>query len=115
MPKQRSRSRGTAATHKVDERQRILLDQLKDLASRIGAEVREERLVREVGYTVRSGLCVLNGQEVVLLDTHAEVSERIDALLDYLAGRDLDQVYIEPELRELISTRAHKEARRAEG
>jgi len=114
MPKKRTRSR-PAAARKVDERQRILLDQLKELASGIGADVREERLVREVGYSVRSGPCLLNGQEVVLLDTNAELSDRIEAMLDYLAERDLDRLYIEPELRELIATRALREPHGAEG
>lgn len=114
MPKKRSRPR-PAAAHKVDERQRILLDQLKELASGIGADVREERLVREVGYTVHSGLCVLNGQEVVLLDTNAELGERVDALLDYLAGRDLDHLYIEPQVRDMIANRAPRERPSAEG
>jgi len=114
MPKKRTRSRPTA-TRKVDERQRILLDQLKEVASGIGADVREERLVREVGYSVRSGPCRLNGQEIVLLDTNAELSDRIDAMLDYLAGRDLDQLYIEPELRDLIATRVLREPQGAEG
>lgn len=100
---------------KADERQRILLDQLIDLAAGIGADVREERLVREVGYSVRSGPCVLNGKEIVLLDTNAELGDRVDALLDFLAARDIDHLYVEPELRELIAARALGETRGAEG
>jgi hypothetical protein len=115
MPKKRTRSSRAAATRKVDERQRILLDQLKELASGIGADVREERLVREVGYSVRSGPCLLNGQKIVLLDTNAELTDRIEAMLDYLAGCDLDQLYMEPELRELIATRVLREPHGAEG
>ena len=114
MSKKRSGTR-TPATRKTDERQRILLDQLIDLASGIGADVREERLVREVGYSVRSGPCLLNGKEVVLLDTNAELGDRVDALLDYLAEIDTDHLYMEPELRELIATRALRETRGAEG
>ena len=44
-----------------------------------GVTVREERLVREVGYHVRSGACRLHGQDVLLLDSVASVSERIEA------------------------------------
>ena len=80
MPKKRTRSSRPGATRNVDERQRILLDQLKELAASIGADVREERLVREVGYSVRSGPCRLNGQEIVLLDTNAELSDRIETI-----------------------------------
>jgi hypothetical protein len=102
------------SNHEADERQRILLDQLKELAGHIGTEVREEKLVREVGYTVHSGQCRVDGKDVVLLDTNTALAERIDALLDFLAGRDLDAIYIEPELRELITGRTPKESRGAE-
>ena len=88
---------------------------LKEIAAAAGIEVREERLVREVGYMVRSGPCRVHGREVVLLDSGADLGELIEAMLDYLAGRDLDAVYIEPQIREMISRRTPKESRSAEG
>ena len=63
---------------------------MKELAEKSGVSVREERLVREVGYHVRSGACRLHGQDVLLLDTGSSAAERIEALLDFLASRDLD-------------------------
>jgi hypothetical protein len=109
------RARGNSTGKKADEKKRLLLDQLKEIAAAIGIEIREERLVREVGYAVHSGPCRLHGRDVVLLDSGAEVAELIDAMLDYLAGRDLDAVYIEPQVRDMISRRAPKESRSAEG
>jgi len=109
------RARHAANEKHVDEKQRLLLDQLEEVASSIGIDVREERLMREVGYTVHSGPCRVNGREVVLLDSNAQLAELIDAMLDFLAGRDLDGVYIEPQLREMIAGRAVKESRSAEG
>jgi hypothetical protein len=109
------RARPSASEKNVDDKQRLLLDQLEEVASSIGIEVREERLMREVGYTVHSGPCRVNGRDVVLLDSNAELSELIEAMLDFLAGRDLDGVYIEPQLRELINGRAPKEPPSAEG
>src|SRR5215470_17303503 len=104
-----------AASDKIDEKKRLLLDQLIEVAAAIGLEVREEKLMREVGYSVHSGPCRLHGREVVLLDSNAELAELVDAMLDLLAGRDLDSVYIEPQLREMITGRAPKESRGAEG
>jgi hypothetical protein len=85
-----------------DERALLLLQRLKDLVERVGVTVREERLVREVGYHVRSGACRLHGQDVLLLDSGASLSDRVEALLDFLSRRDLDGVYVEPELRRLV-------------
>jgi hypothetical protein len=84
------------------EHERELLDKLKDVGARIGIEVREEKLIREVGYTVRGGRCRLEGRDMILLDRNATVSERIEVLADSLARFDLADVYIEPELRRLI-------------
>lgn len=99
MPK-RKRSR---ATSKADDDKLVLLSQLKELAERVGVEVREEKLVREVGYSVRSGLCKLNGKMVVLLDTNTSVNDRIEVMREFLSAQNTDEIYIEPELRRLIS------------
>lgn len=86
------------------DRDRELLDQLKEIGAKVGLEVREEKLVREVGYTVRSGRCRVNGREVILLDRNAGISERTDTLLESLAVCDLTEIYVEPEIRRLIRT-----------
>lgn len=83
-----------------------LLERLKEVATASGLEVREERLLREVGYSVRSGICRLSEQEVLLLDKNATPAERIEAICGLLSERDLDSVFIEPELRRTIGGRA---------
>lgn len=97
------RSRKTART--VEEPS-PLLERLKEIAAASGLEVREERLLREVGYNVKSGVCRVDDQEVLLLDRNVPPAERIEALLGLLADRDLDAVFIEPELRRTIGGRA---------
>ena len=92
-------------TRKADEateQQTILLDQLKDVAERVGVPVREERLLREVGYSVKSGFCRLNAKSFYLLDSTANTAGRIESLMEFLATRDLERIYIEPELRRMI-------------
>ena len=83
-----------------------LLERLKEIAVASGLEVREERLLREVGYSVRSGICRVVDQEVLLLDKNATPAERIEALCSLLSERDLRSVFIEPELRRTIGGRA---------
>jgi hypothetical protein len=67
--------------------------------------VREELLLREVGYRVRSGLCRVRGEDVVFLDRHLTPGERLEVLLGALDGRDLEVHYLSPELRRLLERR----------
>jgi hypothetical protein len=109
LPRKSGKSKSGNSKKKADEgteRDRALLEQLKEVGGRIGIEVREERLVREVGYSVRSGRCRVNGQEVILLDRNAAISERTEALLESLATCDLSEIYLEPEIRQLLRSDA---------
>jgi len=46
----------------VGRRDEALCDELKEVAGRLGVRVREETLLREVGYRVRSGSCLVRGE-----------------------------------------------------
>jgi hypothetical protein len=83
-------------------REETLLQGLKGVATQLGIQVREERLLREVGYRVRGGSCWVRGQEVVFLDRERPVSERIDVLVEELAGKNLDGVPLSTPLRRLL-------------
>jgi hypothetical protein len=104
--RKRARKTGSRKSHEAAERQVQLLQQLKEIALAVGLDVREEKLQRDVGYSVHSGSCRVGGREIVLLDSNTAVPERIDVLLDVLAEVDVESVYIEPELRERIHGRA---------
>ena len=75
------------------------------MAVRLGVQVREEQLLREVGYRVRSGLCRVHGEEVIFVDRTLPPEERVQVLLDGLAGRDVETLYLSPVLRRLLETR----------
>jgi hypothetical protein len=49
-------------------------------ARQMNIEVRTEKLLREVGYRIRSGRCRLNGRELILIDRDAPISDQIDFL-----------------------------------
>jgi predicted phosphoribosyltransferase len=98
------RKRKSKAAHD-DPAAQLLLQRLKELAERTGVAVREERLVREVGYHVHSGACRLEGQDVLLLDSGAPLGDRIEAALQFLSERDLDGVYLDPDLRRMLRGR----------
>ena len=86
------------ASYKID----AVLEELKALATRVGLEVREERLLREVGYQVRSGSCRVRGQNILFLDRDLPPAGRLEVLLEELSRRDLGEVYVSPELRRIL-------------
>lgn len=92
------------AAHSAE--QLALLDELKTAATRLGFEVREEKLLREVGYRVRSGSCRVGESQLILLDRDLPVHAQIDILVDELAGRPLDDVYLSPAARRLLERAA---------
>lgn len=82
----------------------IILQQLEDLAERLGVKVLYEDLDREE-LVVKSGSCVLRGQLLVVIDHQLAPSGRIRVLADCLARFDLSTVYLVPAVRELIEAR----------
>jgi hypothetical protein len=89
-------ARGAAA-------QQALFEELKALATRLGFEVRQERLLREVGYRVRSGSCRVRDTRVILLDRVLPASAQIDILVEELAGQPMmEDVYLSPAARRLL-------------
>ena len=61
------------------------LNELIGEARQMNIEVRTEKLLREVGYRARSGRCRVNGQELILIDRDAPISDQIDFLSTELA------------------------------
>jgi len=66
-------------------RQEARLQALISAAKAKNIEVRAEKLLREVGYRVHSGRCLVNGRELILLDRDAAVSDQIEVLSAALA------------------------------
>lgn len=79
------------------------LGELKEVATRLGIQVREEKLLREVGYRVRGGGCRVRDQDVVFLDRDRPVTERVDILLDELSQREVDTQALSPSIRHLFA------------
>jgi len=86
------------ASYKIE----AILEELKGLAARVGLEVREEKLLREIGYQVRSGCCTVREQNLLFLDRELPAASRMEVLLEELARRDLGGVYVSPELRRIL-------------
>jgi hypothetical protein len=86
-----------------DEKLEALVGELKDVAEAVGIRVRRERLKREVGYSVRSGLCRVNGEEVLLLESDLSPDVQVDLIVGVLAGRDLTGASLTEDMRRLLA------------
>ncbi len=84
------------------------LEELKRLAERVNLEVREEELLREVGYRARSGRCRIKERDVVFIDRKLPLGERLEALANELANYDLEGIYLSPTLRRRLDRRKGK-------
>lgn len=81
-----------------------LLQQLEELAERLGVKVLYESLDQQE-FVVKSGTCTLRGQLVAIIDRHLTPGDRIRVLADCLSRFDLSTVYLVPAVRELIDAR----------
>ena len=76
----------------------IILNQLLDLAERVGIEIRRVALDGNGG-----GLCRLRDKQVLFVDTAATVSDQIACAAEGLGPlEDIDNCYILPQVREIL-------------
>lgn len=75
-----------------------------------------EELLGQVGYSVtwsrtlesRGGDCVVHGQRRVILSRRLSATEQADLLLDVLRRLDLGDVFVRPDIRELLEAPREK-------
>lgn len=102
MRREGSPGSGKQAAARARWKIEAILEELRDLATRLGLQVREEKLLREVGYHVRSGACRIRDRNLILIDRDLPPANRMEVLLDELSQRDLGDVYVSPELRRIL-------------
>jgi len=101
-PPASARRRVSAKDREKNEKLENLIDELRTAAESIGIRVRRERLLREVGYHVRSGLCRVDDQEILLVESELSPDVQVDLLLGALMGRDLSGIPLSDEALQLI-------------
>jgi hypothetical protein len=77
-----------------------LLDELLHAAARLGGAVRVEPF--ETPATTGGGLCVVRGENLILIDQRAPLPDRLRALARALVELQSETVYMAPEAREFI-------------
>jgi|GEM_PF-678361 len=77
----------------------ILLNQLEELAERLGILVRDENInIDDVSTT--GGLCIVEGQHILILNSKTSLQEKIHVAIRALRQFDLSEIYIKPGIRE---------------
>jgi hypothetical protein len=66
-------------------KQESRLQELIVSARNLNIQVRTEKLLREAGYRPKSGSCRVKGQNLILIDRDARVSDQIEFLASELA------------------------------
>jgi hypothetical protein len=79
-----------------------LVDELAEAATRVGLEVRRERILREVGYRARGGACRLRDKNLVIIDREQPAHEQLEVLAEALRARDFESLYLSPAARRVI-------------
>jgi hypothetical protein len=85
-----------------DEAIRIL-DQLEQVASKLGVTVRYEYLGdEESGLSPKSGSCCLRGYQLIIVDKHQSRAEQCRILVSELKRFDLSKIFVSPIVRKLL-------------
>ena len=79
----------------------ILLFQFEELAEQLEILVRDESINLEESFS-KGGLCRVEGNYILILNSKATVKEKIQVILKALQQFDLDDIYVKPVLRELL-------------
>ncbi|HYA92952.1 MAG TPA: hypothetical protein VEK32_15810 [Thermodesulfobacteriota bacterium] len=80
-----------------------IIEQLEELIRSFGIQIRHEAIKQdEDSVNVPGGLCLLRGEYVLIINSKATKTNRINTLATALKHFDLDQIYLLPALRELL-------------
>jgi len=81
---------------------KTLMSQLEELAENLGIEIRHEA-IRKEGAFFTGGLCKLKGKDILIVNSEANMGDKIQALAKALKRFDLSQIYMRPALREFLT------------
>jgi hypothetical protein len=79
----------------------VLLNQLEELAEKLGISVRDENINIEESSST-GGLCRIEGKYVLILNSKVTGKEKNQVIIKALQQFDLSDIYIKPIIRELL-------------
>lgn len=84
------------AKAKPDEKKEILIEDLTEVLSKLGYEVRVEK------GTFKGGFCLLRDQRIFLLNKNLEQDRKIGILARNISEIGVEGIYLKPNVRELV-------------
>lgn len=84
------------AKAKPDEKKEILIQDLTEVLSKLGYEVRVEK------GTFKGGFCLLRDQKIFLLNKNLEQDRKIGILAKNISEIGVEGIYLKPNVRELV-------------
>ncbi|MBX7041629.1 MAG: hypothetical protein K1X85_01900 [Ignavibacteria bacterium] len=84
------------AKAKPDEKKETLIEDLTEVLSKLGYEVRVEK------GTFKGGFCLLRDQKIFLLNKNLEQDRKIGILAKNISEIGVEGIYLKPNVRELV-------------
>lgn len=82
-----------------------IIEELEDVAHRLGMEVRSEK------GNFRGGRCVVDGEEIIMLNEHDLPETQLVVLAEALREAPLDTIYLKPAVRRALEKAWEKASR----
>jgi len=83
---------------KTDEKKDVTINELIELLNNMGYRVRIEK------GTFKGGFCLLREEKIFLLKKDLEQDKKINVLAKNIADIGVENIFVKPNLRELIET-----------
>ena len=74
---------------------------LLNIAEKVDIEVTEKNL-QISGLRAKSGLCVVEGKKIFIMDKKKTLKAKVEILADCICQSGIDDIYIIPKMREII-------------
>jgi hypothetical protein len=91
-----------AVVKQIDEKQELIVSELIEVFKNIGYEVRIEK------GSFKGGFCLLREQRLFLLNKNIEPIKKITFLARNLAELGIENIFVKPEIREIIEKESLK-------
>ena len=76
----------------------LLLQEMEQLADRLGWEVRYEK------GDFQSGFCIIDDQRLIIIHKKSSPTDRLRHIAGVLAREDLDGMYLLPQVRKIVDS-----------
>ena len=87
---------------KTDLDEKAILSQLEELTNNLGIEFRYEKIKKESSF-FPGGLCTINNKKILIINSQASLEDKIQIFIKSVKDFDLNEVFVKPALRELLT------------